>query len=94
VDPKALSVDYEAAFWYLRKNHPDSTIYAIVDGISYDHIVNVKTMPQKTLVMFTMQAYGAPVMKVFKVEEIEEFGIRNTIKKAVRINFPSSTNAP
>lgn len=84
--------DYEEAFYRLHKSHPSSNIYAIVKGISIDHISDMSLMPDESLVIISYGRGGYPRQKVVKVEEIEELGIRSIAKSPVRVYFPQSTD--
>jgi len=88
VEPKARSVDYAEAFENMRRGNPKANIYAIVDGISYDHIVSVEKTSNGTLLMVKTEYNGYEEEHVFKVEDIDKMAIRSSRKGSKNITIP------
>lgn len=91
LDAYERGCDYEAAFHTLRERHPNANIYAVIDGTSVDHITHMTAMPEATLLTISYGRYR-PHTKVVHVEDIEEFGVRNTRHDGVSVYFPQSTD--
>ncbi len=68
--------DYEEAFKQLKEAFPQGRFYAIIGGISMDHIVDVKAMPKQSLLLIRTERKGKASAKVVKVEDIQELGMR------------------
>lgn len=76
----------------LYSKAPDERIFVVVDGISYDGVIDVEAMENGTLLLFTIENHSRRCYnKVFKTEEIDEFGIRERRNSHIRVHFPSST---
>lgn len=94
LNPASLAKDYEQAFKELQESNPGSNIYAIVKGISYDHLQSVKALPNQHLLVLTMDNGHSTRQKVVRVDEVEELGVRNHRKHSIHLHFPTSIPSP
>jgi len=92
VDLTQRSLDYQEAFCNLNKLYPSGNIYAVVAGISIDHIQDIDVLPQGSLMLITYGNHGSLRTEVVKTEEIEELGIRSISRSPVSVYFPSSSD--
>ena len=91
-DIEQRGCDYVDAFYRLRSAHPHSSIYAVVKGVSIDHITDMVAMSQKSMLMITYGKNSRLQTKVVPVEEMEELGLRGVSHSPIRVYFPQSTD--
>ncbi|SCA63831.1 hypothetical protein SCG7086_BF_00080 [Chlamydiales bacterium SCGC AG-110-P3] len=92
IDLTDRGCDYVAAFCRLQDEHPHGNIFAMVKGVSYDHIRDMSAMPSKSMVMLSYGKYGTHRSKVVHVEDIEEIGVRGVSRSPIHVYFPQTTD--
>ena len=85
VDLKGRVADYVRAFKELKESYRNEKVYAVVKGRSFDDIIEVRAMPNQTLIILTLKRKHYTTKQVVKVEDIEEFGIRESMKSNIKI---------
>ncbi len=73
---KAKAQDYLQAFKILRLQNPTSKIYFVVGGISIDHVVDFRIMPNGTLGIISFHSSRGRQSKIIDIATISELGIR------------------
>jgi len=70
VDPKARAADYEAAFNLLKQEKSTAkVVFELADGEKISNVIDMKMMPNNTLVVFR---YSTPQGIRFQAVEIED----------------------
>jgi len=93
IELEGRAADYVEAYQQLRCQHPNANIYAVVEGISIDHIQNMETMSNDLLIMVTWGRHAPFRSKIVKIEKIQELGVRSDNPSPASVYFPSSTDA-
>lgn len=69
IDPKARAADYMEAFKLLKQEKSTTKVFfQLADGKKISNVIDIKMMPESTLVMFR---YSTPKGIQFQVVEIE-----------------------
>ena len=84
--------DYVEAFYRLHEQHPHGNIFAVIKGISYDHIHDMAAMPSKSMIMISYGKSSKHRTHVAHVEDIEELGIRGVSRSPIHVYFPQTTD--
>ena len=93
IELEGRAADYVEAFQTLQCENPGANIYAIVEGISIDHIQDMQTMSNDLLIRIVWGRHAPFRNKVVKVEKIKELGVRTRNPSPASVYFPSSTDA-
>jgi hypothetical protein len=73
----------------MREANPDASIYAIADGQSIDHIIDMQLAPRATLIyLVTEGSTGQRRTLTIPVETLEKLDYRRRGKRSVQVNSP------
>ncbi len=84
------AADYAEAFANLQARNPDGNIFAVVKGRSIDHIVDLKVLPQGSLLMLVTRHRERENQLVVRVEELEQLGVRSGRSDGPAVELPAS----